>query len=122
MVTMDHTHTETDLDIENQYPKLVRDKIPEMIERDGRTAITHVAGQEEYLRYLLSKLIEEATELKHAVGSDHQKEELADVRQVLADLQVALNFSDDEIDKVQASKFAERGGFAERIILDALPE
>lgn len=71
-----HTHTETDLPIENEYPKLVRDRIPEMIERDGKTAVTHIAETEEYIRFLLAKVVEEATELQSAEDADHQREKL----------------------------------------------
>ncbi len=41
MLPMDKTHTETDSPIENRYPKLVRDKIPEIIEGQGKTAEYH---------------------------------------------------------------------------------
>lgn len=108
--------------IERQYPKLVRDRIPEMIERDGKVAVTHIAGQKEYVDFLLSKLVEEASELKEASSSDHQKEEIADVREVLAALQDALGFSQGEIQEVQTSKAEERAGFSGRIILDSEPE
>jgi len=110
------THSETDLPIENQYPKLVHDRIPAMIERDGKAATTHIATEKEHVSYLLSKLIEEATELKEAEGIDRQKEEIADVREVLGSLQRALGFSEDEIREVQTRKSEERGGFEGRII------
>lgn len=119
---MKHTHTVTDLPIENQYPKLVRDKIPDMVERDGRTAKTHIADRAGYLAYLFFKLVEEATELQNAQGTDHQKEEMADVREVLAAIQTELGFPEDELSQIQASKFEERGGFAGRIIMDEKPE
>ncbi|MBI1856722.1 nucleoside triphosphate pyrophosphohydrolase [Candidatus Saccharibacteria bacterium] len=120
---MKHTHTETDLPIENQYPKLVRDKIPEMIERQGKKAEYHLEeNDEEYLSYLFAKLLEEATELSQAEGSDHQKEEVADVREVISAIQLALGITEPEIKEVQASKREERGGFTGRFILDSLPE
>lgn len=119
---MKHTHTETNLEIENQYSKLVRDRIPELIMRDGKTAVTHQADQAEYVRRLLDKLIEEATELKEAKTTDHQKEELADVREVLGAIQSALGFLETDIDEIQASKRQERGGFKGRIILELLPK
>lgn len=119
---MNHTHTETDLPIENQYPKLVRDLIPERIERDGKKLSMHIADHDEYLSYLLMKLIEEASELKQAESLDHQKEEIADVREVLNAIQEALKLSDEELEKVQTSKANERGGFSARIILDEKPE
>lgn len=118
---MKHTHTKTDLPIENGYPKLVRDKIPEMIERNGNTAVTHIAEKDEYIGYLLAKVVEEATELQNAEDADHQCEEIADVREVLDALQAALEVSDDEIVAIQKSKAEERGGFSEHIILDEKP-
>lgn len=118
---MNYTHTETNLSIENQYPKLVRDKIPEMIERDGKIAVTHIAEKEEYVGYLFSKLIEEATELKEAKDSRNKKEEFADVREVLTALQAELGFLEAEIEEIQAAKLADRGGFAGRIILETNP-
>jgi len=119
---MKHAHTETDLPIENQYPKLVRDKIPTIIERDGKIATTHIAEKTEYVEYLLSKLIEEATELRDADNPDHQKEEIPDVREVLSAIQLALGFPEDKLVEIQTSKFTERGGFSGRIILDLKPE
>lgn len=118
---MTHTHTESDFSVENEYPKLVRDKIPERIKRDGKSAVTHIAGADEYIQFLLVKLIEEATELQEADSADHRKEEIADVREVLEALLATLNFSDSEIAKIQASKASERGGFKKRIILDEKP-
>lgn len=120
---MKHTHTETDLPIENQYPKLVRNKIPEIIEREGKKVKYRQAeNDEEYLNYLLAKLSEEAKELAQAEGIDHQKEELVDVREVISAIQLALGITEPEIEEVQASKREERGGFTERFILDSLPE
>ncbi len=75
-----------------------------------------------YLSYLLAKLIEEATELSKAETAEHHKEELADVKEVLEAIQVALGISDVEIEEAQISKREERGGFAGRIILDSLPD
>lgn len=118
---MKHTHTETDLSIESEYPKLVRDRIPEMIERDGRKAVTHIAEKDEYIGFLLAKLVEEATELREADGVDYQSEEIADVREVLGALQGALELPESEIAEIQTSKAGERGGFAGRIILDEKP-
>lgn len=119
---MKHTHTKTHLPIENEYPKLVKDRIPEMIERDGKFAATHIADSAEYVSFLLAKLVEEASELRDAESPDHQKEEIADVREVLGALQKALGFSEDELNAVQTSKFDERGGFEGQIILDLKPE
>lgn len=92
-----------------------------MIKRDGKTAITHIAESEEYIRFLLAKVVEEANELRNAEDTDHEREELADVQEVLDALKAARGYSDDEIAAIQKSKADERGGFSKRIILDEKP-
>jgi len=39
-----------------KYNKLIRDRIPEIIEKDGKIAITHIASEEEYQQKLRNKL------------------------------------------------------------------
>ena len=77
---MNYTHTNTDIDAENEYPKLVRDRIPERVATDGKYAeyFTADLGQES-LAFIKAKLVEEATEFKHAKSTNHALEELADV-------------------------------------------
>ena len=72
--------------------------------------------------YLFAKLVEEGAELSEARTADHQKQELADVREVIAEIQATLNFDEAEIVEIQAGKREERGGFSGRLILDSLPE
>ena len=44
------------------YNKLVRDKIPEIIEADGKTCKTKILSDEEYIAALETKLNEEVAE------------------------------------------------------------
>ena len=44
------------------YNKLVRDRIPEMIEADGHHAVTRILDRPSYRAALLAKLSEEARE------------------------------------------------------------
>lgn len=44
------------------YNKLVRDKIPEIIERDGKTCKTEILSDAEYLKMIDAKLDEELAE------------------------------------------------------------
>src|SRR4051812_37807138 len=46
------------------YNKLVRDKIPEIIKADGKTAKFHILNNEDYLEELIKKLNEEYEEFK----------------------------------------------------------
>ena len=63
------------------YNKLVRDKIPELIESDGKKCVTHILSEKEYITALETKLDEEVAEY-HA---DKNLEEMADVLEVLSD-------------------------------------
>lgn len=45
-----------------QHNKLVRDKIPEIIEKSGKTAVIHILGDTDYIKALETKLNEEAEE------------------------------------------------------------
>ena len=45
-----------------KYNKLVRDRIPEIIESSGKTCVTEILSDEEYLRMVDAKLDEELAE------------------------------------------------------------
>ena len=45
------------------YNKLIRDRIPEIIENDHKTYATRILNDEEYLKCLKSKLLEECHEV-----------------------------------------------------------
>ena len=75
----------TDHPIENEFPKLVRDSIPAIIQaKTGAPARTTVcADSAEYLSYLLRELVEEASEAKFSGERGNLEEELADVLEVV---------------------------------------
>ncbi len=96
------------------YDKLVRDRIPEVVARDGKQAVTRIAGPGEYPARLAAKLAEEAAEFREnpSVG------ELADVMECVRALCLCHGFTMDEVERERLRKRAERGGFEGRIILD----
>ncbi len=91
--------------------KLVRDKIPEIIEAAGKTPVTRVLSEEEYLIELERKLDEEVAEYK----ADKSIEEIADVLEVLEAICDYYGYSVDEVLKAKHQKRDERGGFEKRI-------
>lgn len=95
------------------YNKLVRDKIPEIIQVSGNKATTVVAGDEEYYQLLKNKLEEEVAEF---MDSD-SIEELADILEVLQAITKAKGAEWEEVVTAADKKRAERGGFAEKIVL-----
>jgi predicted house-cleaning noncanonical NTP pyrophosphatase (MazG superfamily) len=93
------------------YNKLVRDKIPALLDRKGVAYEKRVASPEEYKQELIKKLQEEAAEFAMA-GSP---EELADVMEVVDALCKLPEYK--EVSLLQTKKREERGGFEQRIIL-----
>lgn len=97
-----------------EYDKLVRDRIPEVIEAGGETPVVHVADSEEYERRLREKLDEEVAEYQE----NGRVEELADVLEVVHALRELDGLSAAELADIRAEKADERGRFAERIVLE----
>jgi predicted house-cleaning noncanonical NTP pyrophosphatase (MazG superfamily) len=91
--------------------KLVRDKIPEIIEADGKTPVTRILEQDEYLSELDRKLNEEVAEYQ----SDKSLEEMADVLEVLFAICKGRGYSIEELMATKQKKQEERGGFQKRI-------
>ena len=100
------------------YNKLVRDKIPEIIEADGKVCRTHILSNEEYIAALEVKLNEEVAEYQ----ADKNLEEMADVLEVLQAICTARGYSLDELEAMRAKKANERGGFKEKIFLEHVEE
>ena len=90
-----------------EYNKLVRDNIPEIIEKDGEKPITHIAEDEEYEKALMEKLQEEVNEFL----TEPSKKEMADVLEVLYAIAKLKGFDLDEVEKVRQERTEKRGGF-----------
>ena len=95
------------------YNKLVRDRIPEMIEAQGETPHIRIMEQEEFLQHLEAKLDEEVGEYHR----DKNAEELADILEVVFALAEANGCSRAELMEVYQKKHDARGGFGKRIFL-----
>lgn len=96
------------------YNKLVRDKIPELIDSDGKKCVTHILFEKEYIAALETKLDEEVAEYQ----ADKNLEEMADVLEVLRAICIARGYTLEELEQLRAKKAAERGGFEESIFLE----
>ena len=99
--------------------KLVRDRIPEIIESKGAVTVSRRLTDEEYEPALLSKLLEESQELAAAVSRQECLEEAADVYEVLAAIAALKGFSLAEVAAAAEQKRAERGGFQQKTWLDS---
>jgi predicted house-cleaning noncanonical NTP pyrophosphatase (MazG superfamily) len=98
------------------YRKLVRDRIPEIIQSEGRHPVTSILDEASYRQALLVKLIEEAQEASQATASDLPWE-LADVLEVLRALTTTTGMSWPQLLALAEEKRSQRGGFSRRIFL-----
>lgn len=105
------------------YNKLVRDKIPQVIEKSGSHYDVHIAEKAELVGLLETKMEEEFAEYKEARNLEGQNlEELADMMEVVFGLAKALGYSEEELMKVREEKREKRGGFEEGIVLERVWE
>ncbi len=103
--------------MERVYNKLVRDKIPQIIEANGETPVVRVLDDTEYKKELEKKLYEEYQEVLNATGKD-RVEELADMLEVLRYLAKLENASLEEVIKIAEEKASKRGVFEDKIFLE----
>ena len=101
-----------------KYHKLVRDRIPEIIEKQGKTCVTEVLSQEAYIRMVDEKLNEELAEYQESKSL----EELADLLEVMEAAVIARGYTWEELLQVRDEKRQKRGGFQDRILLKEVIE
>ena len=98
--------------------KLVRDKIPALIQARGGSAVSHVLDDVGFSHALREKLIEEANEAAEADDGE-LLEELADVYEVLSALAAKLGLEMTNVQEAAAAKAQERGTFRNRTWLES---
>lgn len=92
------------------YNKLVRDKIPEIIEASGKKCEIQVLNDEAYLEMLDKKLSEELKEYQES----HEAEELADILEVIYTLAQAHGVSKESLKKQERQKRTSAGRLKRR--------
>ena len=98
-----------------QYKKLVRDKIPEIINKDGYScSVLKLTNDEDFANSLAVKLLEEYIEY---ANNDDSVEELADLFTVFIYILSVKGVSFSDFLKIYSKKLEEKGGFDERYFL-----
>lgn len=100
------------------YSKLVRDRIPEIIESDGKTCVTETLSDERYLKMLDMKLNEELAEYQESKSL----EELADLLEVMRTVVNARGWTLEQLEQIRQEKATQRGGFEKKILLKEVIE
>ena len=96
------------------YNKLIRDKIIDIIEADGRRAKYRILDANEYRQELNKKLQEEVKEYLE----DNNVEELADIIEVIYGILNSMDVSIKEFEKIRRNKQEKRGAFEKKIYLE----
>jgi predicted house-cleaning noncanonical NTP pyrophosphatase (MazG superfamily) len=99
------------------YNKLVRDKIPQIIESENKKFSTKVLNDEDYIKYLKVKAYEELNEYCSADTDSEALEELADLLEVIWALSKKHGSSIEEVEALRIEKAEKRGGFQEKVFL-----
>ncbi len=97
-----------------RYDKLIRDKIPEIIEADGKYCKIRVLSEDEFQQCLRAKLLEEVNEFMEFPCI----EEIADIMEVLDSLSKCLGSNLATVEKKRKQKHEERGGFEKKLFLE----
>ena len=100
------------------YCKLVRDNIPEIIEKSGKRALIETLSDKEYEVFLERKLDEEVNEYHDSKDLD----ELADILEIIMALAQVKGCDFSDLVDLQRKKAAERGGFSKKILLIEVSE
>lgn len=104
------------------YNKLVRDRIPEIIEKTGKKFTTTILSDQEYIKELKKKSFEELEEYLSTTNKEDALEELADVLEIIHALAECHGSSIKEVEAIRERKAEKRGGFQEKIFLVEVEE
>lgn len=98
-----------------RFEKLVRDRIVELMNRNGQLPNeVRVLGDDEFLKELIRKLIEEALEIQKAENIDDVREEVSDVQEILDYIKKTIGFTKEDLNRYQKIKHNKNGGFDKR--------
>lgn len=100
----------------DDLPKLVRDRIPKIIEEDNEESSTQKVSDSEVEKWLRMKVVEEAKEFEE----DGEIEELADLYAVIQRYLEIKGISESDLEGLEREKSDKRGGFQDNIILEEI--
>lgn len=96
-----------------QYNKAVRDKIPEILDKNGISYETKILSDFEFLQQLNQKLVEETNEYLKSEDIT----ELVDVIEVLCRILELKGISSERFESIRMNKAEEKGQFTKNIFL-----
>ncbi|MDZ7802337.1 MAG: hypothetical protein U5K81_16280 [Trueperaceae bacterium] len=103
--------------VRTRHDKLIRDRIPEIMDAEGVRYETRRLDDAAYRRALRAKLVEEAQEAAAADTPDALRTELADLLEVVRHLATTEGLEAEAVEATRAARHRARGGFARRLWL-----
>lgn len=100
------------------YNKLIRDRIPEIIQASGKDCVCEILSDDQYIEMLDAKLNEELAEYQESKSM----EELADLLEVIRAVALARGSSIAEVEAIRVAKAEKRGGFEKKLLLKEVRE
>lgn len=100
-----------------EYNKLVRDKIPEIIESNNEEAIYRYLSDNEFKEYLKLKLNEELNEILSSKNNIETLEEVADLLEVIKFYLKVNNYTLEDALNMCEIKNEKKGSFNKKILL-----
>lgn len=100
-----------------KFDKLVRDKIVDSVIANGNNPHWKELDDDEYIKELQAKLLEETSEISDA-SRDELPEEIADVQEIIDNLLDVLGITKDQLAAIQEKKNEQKGSFKKRQYID----
>lgn len=100
-----------------RYDKLIRDRIPEIMDDAGVRYEVETLDDAAFEQALRAKLVEEAGEASAAARQGDLAKELADVLEVVRALMKATGLDPKNVETLRERRRIERGGFERRLWL-----
>lgn len=104
------------------YNKLIRDNMPSIIEKNGKSHNTIILDSKAFLVELKKKLIEEAIELNAAESKLDVLNELSDVTEIIDSLMKEYHISEGELLSRKLEKRSKNGSFEKKLFLISVTE
>ncbi|RMW37347.1 MAG: phosphoribosyl-ATP pyrophosphohydrolase [Candidatus Nitrosopelagicus sp.] len=96
-----------------EYHKAIRDKIPEIIRVSGKNCNVKTLSDDEFLKELEKKLVEELNEYQES----KDVEELADILEVIYRIAQLRGISKEKLEEIRINKVEKRGAFEKNLFL-----
>ena len=104
-----------------KYNKLIRDNIPEIMDKAGKKYTVSVLEDDAFCIKLKEKLLEEGKEVKEA-GKEEIVSELADVLEVVEAIESYYGIEHKTVLEKKESKAIRNGKFHKRLLLEEVIE